>query len=148
MRGRPPKLHLSRTTCIWVDADSCPAAARDWLFATADSRRVVLTLVSTKSRQWPNSAFIRSIVVSAGFDGVSQRIQQLALEGDVVVSTDAQVLRDLGARKIKALQPNDTRELTRQLEQHLTQLEQQAFARSTTPQRKTGTGGAAVSLSN
>lgn len=112
--------------CIWADADNCTPATRSFLCETADRRRVVLTLVSTRASQQPGSAFIRSLVVSEGFDGVGQRLLQLAAEGDVVVSSDAQLLRELGRRKITVLAPTNVREL----EDLLSQLERQAAAAS------------------
>ena len=136
MRGRPPKLHLSRSQRIWADSEACTPGIRDALFAMADRRRVVLTLVSTKAQQWPHSAFIRSIVVSEGFDGVSARLQQLAMEGDVVVSADARLLRELAARKITALPPRDTGERAAHLDRLLAETARQAAANLAVRQRK------------
>jgi uncharacterized protein len=143
MRGRPPKLHLSRSLRIWADADACPAAASEALFAIADRRRVVLTMVSTASRYWPNSAFIRSLVVAEGFGGVNERLRQLAMEGDVIVSADTALLKESAGRKIVALPFNDVRALTSRIDELLSRLERQTLANIAAKQR-TGEPSAAV----
>lgn len=117
---------------IWADGDSCTAAARQFLFALADRRRIVLTLVCSKPHQWPNSAYIRSLLVSEGFEGVNQRLQQLAEPGDVVVSDEGPLLKALVAKKVKTLTPGDVRELDDLLEQ----IERQAAATAAALQRQ------------
>jgi uncharacterized protein len=132
MRGRPPKLHLNRSLCIWVDADRCPEPAHRVLVATADRSRIMLTLISTtKPRSWPNSAFIRSIMVSGDSgdtEAVSRRLRELALEGDVVVSQDDPLLRELSRKKILALRPNSASELESRLDEMLSQRERRMAA--------------------
>lgn len=126
MRGRPPKLHLSKSLRIWVDGDACTPAACRMLFEVAQQRRVTLTLVWSRSRDFPNSPYIRSILVYEGFEGVSGRLLQLATEGDLVVSTDPQVLSQLSRRKIVALPPAEGRAFADLLDTTLSQIREQA----------------------
>ena len=118
MRGAPPKLHLTRPLCVWADAESCSKSISELLFAAADRRHVTLTLISTSPRHWPNSAFIRSIVVS-GSGSVDHRMRQLAIEGDLAISDDEELLQELLERRVHALRPE---ELAAKLDERLLQM--------------------------
>lgn len=105
MRGRPPKLHLSKSKRIWVDADACPKPIREILFRAAERRRTMVTLVANRQMSWPNSAYIRSIVVSPGFDMADQKILQMVSEGDLVVTSDIPLASAVIDKKALALNP-------------------------------------------
>lgn len=73
---------------IWVDADACPADAKDVLFKAAKRLRVPLTLVANMPMNYPRSEMIRFELVKAGVNVADERIVELLSAGDVVVTAD------------------------------------------------------------
>ncbi len=90
---------------IWVDADSCPRAAKDILFRAADRVRVPLTLVANKPLWTPTSPFIDTIVVGAGQDVADHEIARRVTPGDLVITADIPLVSDVIARGGFALNP-------------------------------------------
>lgn len=119
MRGRPPKLHLSKSMRIWVDADSCPKAIKEILFRTADRRRIAVTLVGAQPNSWPNSAFIRSITVLPGFDAADQKISLMVSEGDLVVTSDVALASSVIDKKALAMSPRGEQHTRDQVRQRM-----------------------------
>lgn len=103
MKGRPTKPPANVARKIWVDADVTPRPIMDILFRTAESRRLVLTLVASRSQPLPQSAYIRSLVVSNGFDTTGTKIAAMVVEGDLVVTGDAPLAQAASRKKAAVL---------------------------------------------
>ena len=73
---------------IWVDADACPAVARDILFRAAERTGVQLTLVANQPLRTPASANINSLQVPRGFDVADDEIVKRVNAGDLVITSD------------------------------------------------------------
>ena len=119
MRGRPPKSSRVPSRKIWVDADKCPAPIMDVLLRTADTRRLIVTLVASRSLQSHQSAYIRTLVLPEPND-VTGKIAAMLDSGDVVITSDGPLTRaaaDKSATSIAAA--NDPAMFTRQLDQML-----------------------------
>ena len=90
---------------IWVDADACPGPVMEILFRAADRVRVTVTLVANKPLRIPESPYVKSIRVSAGFDVADRRIARLVDRGDLVVTADIPLAADVIKRGALALDP-------------------------------------------
>ncbi len=73
---------------IWVDADACPVVLKEILFRAANRTQTMVTLVANRSIQTPNSVYIKSIQVSAGFDIADHEIVERTQAGDLVITND------------------------------------------------------------
>jgi uncharacterized protein YaiI (UPF0178 family) len=73
---------------IWVDADACPAIARDILIRAADRTGVQLTFVANQGLSVPAAKNIRTIVVGKGFDVADDEIVRRVAAGDLVITSD------------------------------------------------------------
>ena len=102
MRGRPPKSPVVPSNKIWVDADQCPAPILQLLFRLADTRRMILTVVACKTQRWPDSAYVRGLVLGEGFDATA-RIAAMMDEGDYVVTDNAELATAAQRRRATAL---------------------------------------------
>jgi uncharacterized protein YaiI (UPF0178 family) len=83
---------------IWVDADACPAAAKEILFRAAERVRVRLTLVANRPLRVPRSSYLRSVVVPRGFDVADRWIAEQVRPGDLVVTADLPLAADVVGR--------------------------------------------------
>ncbi len=85
---------------ILVDADACPNVIKDILFRAAKRSGVETVLVANRPLKIPASAFVRLLIVPAGFDVADGRIVELAEAGDLVITADiplAKLVVDQGA---------------------------------------------------
>src|SRR3989304_5890399 len=73
---------------ILVDADAFPGVIVDILFRAVERVRVPLILVSNKHLKVPQSVYISSITVSAGFDVADNHIIAMVQQGDLVITAD------------------------------------------------------------
>ncbi len=73
---------------IWLDADGAPAAVRDVLFRAAERRRIPLVVVANRPLATPRLAWVRLVVVAAGFDVADEHIAAQVAAGDLVVTDD------------------------------------------------------------
>ena len=73
---------------IWVDADSSPRDVKEMLYRAADRVQIELVLVANQALRTPRSNYIRSVVVSAGFDEADEYIIEQLEAGDLVISGD------------------------------------------------------------
>jgi uncharacterized protein len=90
---------------IWVDADACPAIARDILFRAADRTGVLLTLVANQPLRTPASPNIRSVVVPRGFDVADDEIVRRVTAGDLVITSDIPLAAEVIAKGGHVLSP-------------------------------------------
>ena len=79
---------------IWVDADACPAEAKDVLFKAARRIGLRLTLVANQPMSFPKSPLIQFELVKAGADVADQRIVELLERDDLVVTADIPLAAD------------------------------------------------------
>lgn len=98
MRGRPAKTFVAPSRRIWIDADHCAAGTLQVLYRMAELRRLAITVVSSKPQAWPESAYIRGVLLAQGFDSVNARIGAMQAVGDYVITDDAG-LAESGRRK-------------------------------------------------
>jgi uncharacterized protein YaiI (UPF0178 family) len=73
---------------IWVDADACPADAKEVLYRVAKRRQVQITLVANQLMWYPKSSLIHFELVGAGANVADLRIVELLSSGDLVISAD------------------------------------------------------------
>ena len=90
---------------IWVDADACPVVVKEILYRAADRTKTPLTLVANQFLRVPNSPFIKSVQVSAGFDVADNEIVQRASAGDLVITSDIPLAAEVIDKQAKALSP-------------------------------------------
>ncbi|QYY27866.1 MULTISPECIES: YaiI/YqxD family protein [Cupriavidus] len=73
---------------VLVDADACPVVVKEMLYRAAQRLEVCVTLVANKFLRTPPSRFIRALQVPAGFDAADDRIVELVIHGDLVITAD------------------------------------------------------------
>jgi uncharacterized protein YaiI (UPF0178 family) len=85
---------------IWVDADACPGIIKEIIYKTAERMKIKAIFVANQKLRLPQSEFIDSIVVDAGFDVADNEIvERLSIE-DLVITADiplASAVVDKGA---------------------------------------------------
>ena len=85
------KQHKKTQGChmnIWVDADACPKVIKEVLYKVAVRRKILVTLVANMYLSVPESPFIKSIKVGAGFNVADDEIESLTEAGDLVITAD------------------------------------------------------------
>ena len=90
---------------IWVDADACPAVARDILFRAADRTGVRVTLVANKPMRAPKSKNIDTLQVPRGFDVADDEIVKRLEAGDLVITSDIPLAAEVIEKGGCALSP-------------------------------------------
>jgi uncharacterized protein YaiI (UPF0178 family) len=90
---------------IWVDADACPAVARDILFRAADRTGVQVTLVANQPVNTPMSKNINSLQVPGGFDVADDEIVKRLNPGDLVITSDIPLAAEVIEKGGHALSP-------------------------------------------
>lgn len=90
---------------IWVDADACPAVAREILFRAADRTGVQLTMVANQPVNTPMSKNINSLQVSGGFDVADDEIVKRLEPGDLVITSDIPLAAEVIEKGGHALSP-------------------------------------------
>ena len=90
---------------IWVDADACPAVAREILFRAADRTGVQLTMVANQPVNTPMSKNINSLQVSGGFDVADDEIVKRLEPGDLVITSDIPLAAEVIEKGGHALGP-------------------------------------------
>jgi uncharacterized protein YaiI (UPF0178 family) len=90
---------------IWVDADACPRVIKEILYRAAERKKVQLTLVANQPLQTPASAFIKSLIVSSGFDVADDKIVELMQAGDLVITADIPLAASAIEKNGHALNP-------------------------------------------
>jgi len=90
---------------IWVDADACPAVAREILFRAATRTGVQLTLVANQPMNVPTSENINSLQVPRGFDVADDEIVKRLEAGDLVITSDIPLAAEVIEKGGHALSP-------------------------------------------
>jgi len=91
---------------IWVDADGCPLVVKEILYRAAERVRTLTTLVANRPLRTPQSPYIKTIRVAAGFDVADGRILELVQAGDLVVTADIPLAAEVVAKGAHALSPH------------------------------------------
>src|SRR3569833_746908 len=89
----------------WVEADACPVDVMDILFRAAERVAVMVTLVANKPLRVPRSPYIRSVLVSGGFDVADHRIVAEEQAGDLVITADIPLAAAVIEKGAQALGP-------------------------------------------
>ncbi|MBV1870470.1 MAG: YaiI/YqxD family protein [Gammaproteobacteria bacterium] len=88
---------------IWVDGDACPVVVKEILFRAAERTNVPVILVANQPLRTPNSEYIKTVRVAAGFDVADDYIVNEVIKGDLVITADiplASQVIEKGARVI------------------------------------------------
>lgn len=80
---------------IWVDADACPVLIREIIFRAAARKKIVAMFVANSAITLPPSPFLKSLVVSSGFDEADNEIVRRAQAGDLAVTSDIPLAAEL-----------------------------------------------------
>jgi uncharacterized protein YaiI (UPF0178 family) len=73
---------------IYVDADACPKVIKEVLYRTVNRRKIFMTLVADQFLKIPVSEYITAIQVEPGIDSADEKIVELVVPGDLVVTAD------------------------------------------------------------
>lgn len=90
---------------IWVDADACPRAVKDVLFAVAERRKLAVILVANSFLRVPESEFISTVRVSQGFNVADDHIAESIASGDLVITADVPLAAEVVAKGCEVLTP-------------------------------------------
>ncbi len=90
---------------IWIDADACPVVIKEILFKAAMRTETRCTLIANQYIKVPNSSFISSVQVSAGFDVADNEIVKRAGENDLIITSDIPLAAEVIEKGAKALSP-------------------------------------------
>jgi uncharacterized protein YaiI (UPF0178 family) len=105
---------------IWIDADACPNAIKDILFRVSERMQIPVTLVANKLLRTPPSRLIKAIQVPAGFDAADHEIVLRIQPGDLVITADIPLARDVIEKDAAALNPRGEFYTKDNIQQHLT----------------------------
>lgn len=90
---------------IWIDADACPAPAKDILYRASKRTNTSLILVANNFLATPPSPLITVIRVEQGFDVADNYIVQHLEAHDLVITADIPLAADVVAKHGIALNP-------------------------------------------
>lgn len=90
---------------IWIDADACPADAKDVMFNAVRRIGLRLTLVANSYMNYPKSDLISFLLVKAGPDAADNEILEQAQAGDLVVTADIPLAAEAVAKDCYVIDP-------------------------------------------
>lgn len=90
---------------IWIDADACPRAAKEFIFKVSSRLNINVILVANSYQIIPQSSLIKLIIVDKGFDAADQHIIDLVEMHDIVITADIPLAAKVLKKKAKALNP-------------------------------------------
>ncbi len=90
---------------IWVDADACPKVIKEIIFRAANRKQIETTLVANHFIPVPNSHFIKSVQVPAGFDVADNEIVKQVEKDDLVITQDIPLASEVIEKQAIALSP-------------------------------------------
>ncbi|MFT8211791.1 MAG: YaiI/YqxD family protein [Symbiopectobacterium sp.] len=90
---------------IWVDADACPNVIKEVLYRAADRTQTRVILVANQSLRTPQSRYISSVRVAAGFDVADNEIVKRVNAGDLVITADIPLAAEVLEKNAVALNP-------------------------------------------
>ncbi len=90
---------------ILVDADACPREVKEILYRTADRCQIVTTLVANQWQRTPESPFIKCVCVPQGADVADDKIVELSMPGDLVITADIPLADRVVKKGAEAIDP-------------------------------------------
>ncbi len=105
---------------IWVDADACPNVIKTILFRAANRAEVELVLVANQYLSVPPSAYIRMIVVEAGFDVADNYIVQHTKKDDLIITADIPLAAEVIEKGGRVIGPRGEQYTPDNIQQRLT----------------------------
>jgi uncharacterized protein YaiI (UPF0178 family) len=94
-----------RKITIWVDADACPAAAKEILFRASERTKTEMTLVANRPLRTPPSNLITTLVVPPGDDVADHYIVERIQQHDLVITSDIPLAAEVIEKDCHALNP-------------------------------------------
>ena len=94
---------------IWVDADACPKAIKDILFRSAERTGIMTILVANQYLQTPPSRYIKSMLVTSGYDVADNEIVKSLSVGDLVITGDIPLAYEVIGKGGHAINPRGER---------------------------------------
>ena len=94
---------------IWVDADACPKAIKDILFRAAERTGIMTILVANQYLQTPPSRYIKSMLVTSGYDVADNEIVKRLSVGDLVITGDIPLAYEVISKGSHAINPRGER---------------------------------------
>ncbi len=94
---------------IWVDADACPVAIKEILFRASDRTGIRITMVANQPISTPNSKNIDTLQVPKGFDLADNEIVNRVQAGDLVITSDIPLAKDVIDKEGFVLSPRGER---------------------------------------
>lgn len=102
---------------IWVDADATPRPVKEILYKAAMRTQVLTIFVANQGLSTPNSPYLKTVQVPAGFDVADNYIVQECESGDLVITADIPLAAEVVDKQATAINPRGekyTRENIRQ----------------------------------
>jgi uncharacterized protein YaiI (UPF0178 family) len=93
---------------IWIDADACPKAVKDFLFRACQRLQVSATLVANRSMFVPRSPLFRIVVVGKRIDEADAYLVQQAEAGDLAITADIPLASALVDKGVAVVDPRGT----------------------------------------
>lgn len=90
---------------ILVDADACPRVIKEVLYKTVERLSINLILVADQYLRIPQSRFIKTIQVPSDIDSADEKIVDLTLTGDLVVTADIPLADQVVSKRAYAINP-------------------------------------------
>ena len=90
---------------IIVDADACPKVIKEILYRAAKREKISLLLVANQSLTTPPSPFIKSLTVGQGFDVADDKIVEISVAGDLIITADIPLADRVIQKDAVALNP-------------------------------------------
>ena len=90
---------------IYVDADACPKVIKEVLYKTVNRLKIPLILVADKYLRIPSSPYISTIKVPSDIDSADEKIVELVVNGDLVITADIPLADLIVSQKAYAINP-------------------------------------------
>lgn len=94
---------------VWVDTDACPKAIKDILFRAAERTGIMTILVANQYLQTPPSRYIKSMLVTSGYDVADNEIIKRLRVGDLVITGDIPLAYEVIGKGGHAINPRGER---------------------------------------
>jgi hypothetical protein len=104
---------------IWVDADACPKDCKQLLFRAARRTEIPVIFVANQPVQVPESDFIRTVQVAAGFDVADNEIVHRCQAGDLVITNDIPLAWEAIEKGAKVVTPRGQEHTPENIKQRL-----------------------------
>lgn len=88
---------------IWIDADACPNPIKDVIFRASQRLQIPVILVANQPLNTPPQPWIRSVVVSHGFDEADHYLVEQAQAGDLAITGDIPLAARLIEKQVAVL---------------------------------------------